>query len=160
MDSSAVSTTVLPLVGVALGTLGALTGQYLATRGAAKRHDDLRAAEARSERKETIVGFLDAAQRVEQFVDGRRRGRTPTETAVDDCVHALWLSKKRLELVCGPELTAAAHRYTSVLDSLVWSSTVEPGTGRSRYRAEFMDEARRQLGVAGPPLYSPTPTEV
>lgn len=148
MDATVVSATVLPLVGVALGSVGTLTGQYLATRGESRRHEDLRAAEVRSERKAAIVTFLDAVQRIEMVVDARSHGQAPAAGAVDphDLLRALWLAKKLLELVCSAGLVSAAHQYTSTLDSLVWSLP-EAGlsTTQKAYRGEFMDAARGEL---------------
>jgi len=158
MDGAALSATILPLVGVALGTAGTLTGQYLATRGEARRHTDQRAAETRAERKEAIVGFLDAVQRVEQVVDDRMHGRSPT-AAVDDLLHSLWLSKKLLELVCSFDLASAAHRYTSTLHDLAQSPSIAgPSAAQKECRAEFMEAARRELGIDGRRLYPPTGT--
>jgi hypothetical protein len=154
MDAATVSATILPLVGVALGTAGTLTGQYLATRGESRRHADQRAAEVRAECKEAIVGFLDAAQRVEQVVDDRTHGRPSAEAELDDRLHALWLAKKLLELVCGFDLASVAHKYTSTLHSLAWSTSIdEPSASQKKYRAEFMEAARRELGIQGPRLY-------
>lgn len=150
MDATVVSATVLPLLGVALGTVGTLTGQYLATRGESRRHEDLRAAEARFERKTAIMGFLDSVQRVETIVDRRRRSQAPTDDSVDtyDLLRALWLSKKVLELVCSVELATAAHGYTSTLDNLVWSSSLDELSGEQKiHRAEFMEAARHEMGV-------------
>jgi hypothetical protein len=144
--------TVLPLVGVALGTLGTLTGQYLATRGAARRHADERLAAERAERKEAIVAFLDHAQRVEQVIDARNHGRPVAEAAVDDQVHGLWQSKKVVELVCSHELSAAAHAYVRVLHNGARGAQPE-GDRFIETRGAFMEGARRELGVEGPPLY-------
>jgi len=160
MDATTVGAVVLPLVGVALGTAGTLTGQYLATRGDARRHLAAEAAAARTERKQAIVDFLDAAQRLEQRLDDRVHGRPQPDADVGDLLHALWLAKKVLELVCGYELATVAHRYTALLHSL---SRAAQSTGRSAehvaYRAEFIEAARRELGVAGPRLYPVTMAE-
>jgi len=153
MDAAIVSATILPLVGVALGTVGTLTGQYLATRAEFRRHTDQRAAADRAERKEAIVAFLDAAQRVEQVVEDRIRGRSPGDS-VDDLLHPLWLAKKLLELVCGFDLASVAHRYTSTLHTLAHAAAPDgPAAGWKEYRAEFMEAARRELGIRGPRLY-------
>jgi hypothetical protein len=148
-----VAATILPLVGVALGTAGTLTGQYLATRGEAQRHVERRTAEARAECKEAIVGFLGAAQRLEQVVDDRRRGQPPPPS-LDDLLHELWLAKKVLELVCGHELASAAHRYTSGLHAAAEGEEAPAGAPK-RERGDFMEAARRELGIDGPRLYKP-----
>jgi hypothetical protein len=162
MDTAIVSATILPLVGVALGTVGTLTGQYLATRGESRRHVEQRAAQTRAERKEAILSFLDVVQRVEQVVDARRHGRvgTPDDAATDDLLHSLWLAKKSLELVCSFELASIAHKYTTTIHTLAWSTTLPERSAQQReYRAEFMEGARRELGIQGPRLYRSTKTD-
>jgi hypothetical protein len=148
--------TVLPLVGVALGTAGTLTGQYLATRGDARRQATERDADLRGERKAAITTFLDAVQRVEQVVDARRRGVTaPDRQAVDDLLHTLWLTKKLLELVCGHEVATRAHHYTTTLNRLALAvdEDADLDIRQRTTRGGFMEAARAELGVAGPRLY-------
>lgn len=150
----AIVAVILPLVGVVLGTVGALTGQLLATRGESRRHADQQAAAVRAERKETIAGFLDATQRVEQVIDRRIRDGLPPSASSDDLLSALWLAKKMLELICSNELASAAHRYTSNLDTLDRSPELsEASADQRRYRGEFMEAARRELDIQEPPLY-------
>jgi hypothetical protein len=152
--------TALPLVGVALGTIGTLTGQYLATRGDAQRQANERAMGLRAERKAAIAAFLDGAQRMEQVVDARRRGVADGHPDVDDLLHSLWLNKKLLELVCGYDLARVAHRYTSTLTRLVHAPepTADLDLAQRTARGEFMETARDELGVTGPQLYrTPAP---
>jgi hypothetical protein len=66
MSWASVSPTVLPLVGVAIGACGTLLGQHLAIRVDARREAAGRAADQRAERKDAIIGFLSATERVEQ----------------------------------------------------------------------------------------------
>jgi len=129
----------LSLLGVALGTVGTLTGQFLATRGEARRHATERAAVARAEVKQAIVEFLDAVQSVEQFID-----TGTSRVGVDDLLHAMWLKKKVLDLVSDPELGHVAHQYTSTLHQL---ATGKPSTERGRLRVEFMNGARAALNA-------------
>jgi len=152
--------TVLPLVGVALGTLGTLTGQYLATRGAAHRHAEERAAAVRAERKAAIVGFLDKAQLVEQLLDARDRGRAEPEAEAERRMHEVWLAKKLVELACGNDLASIAHRYTSILQQRVWKPSEGQSAVQRDRRADFMEAARRELGVQEPRLYPPKRPEV
>lgn len=155
MSAGAVATAVLPLVGVALGTVGTMTGQYLASRGEARRQRAQRDGERRAERKTAIVDFMAAAQRVEQYLDALRHSRAVPDGPVDDRVHELWLAKKVIELVCGFELAGAAHRYTSVLSRA--SRSADPrasATEQKAARGEFMEAARRDLGVTELRLYA------
>lgn len=73
-------------------------------------------------------------------------------------MHAVWLAKKVIELVCSAGAAQAAHDYTGELNS---SSSKEvrrnSGTGglsaREReLRAAFMEAARQELGYTGEPL--------
>jgi hypothetical protein len=155
--SASISAVVLPLVGVLLGTAGTLTGQYLATRGDTRRHAAALAAAARAERKQAIVDFLAAAQRVEQVIDNAAHRAQPTDdTAVDELLHQLWLAKKLVELVCGHELASAAHDFTSTLENMARGNRADLADLSDRQRtarSEFMESARHELGVTGPRLY-------
>lgn len=154
MDAGTIGAVALPLVGVLLGTLGTLTGQYLATRGDLKRHTAELAAAARAERKQSIVDYLASAQRVEQVIDNalHRQVRADSD-AVDLVLHNLWLAKKLLELVCSYELASAAHTFTSTLENLARSRPAGLTERQRADRAEFMEAARRELGISGPRLY-------
>jgi hypothetical protein len=153
VDAATLGAIILPLVGVALGTAGTLTGQYLATRGESRRHSDQRTAALRAERKEAIARFLDAVQRVEQEIDNRRRGR-PAEAEIGDLVHAMWLAKKLLELVSGADTANAAHFYAKALHGQLSGDRDDPSSAPERpLRGEFMEAARAELGVPGPRLY-------
>lgn len=149
MDGATLGATILPLIGVALGTIGTLTGQFLATRGESRRHAERTAAQARAERKEAIAGFLDAAQRIEQVVYDRPHGTQPVDGVVTEQLHALWLAKKLLELVGSADLASVAHRYTSTLHSTVHTPSAEMRDRMKQCRGEFMEAARRELGLSG-----------
>lgn len=66
MSWASVSSTVLPLAGVVIGACGTLLGQHLALRVDARREAASRAADQRAERKDAIIGYLSATERVEQ----------------------------------------------------------------------------------------------
>jgi len=161
MSWTAVSASVLPLVGVALGTAGALFGQRFTTRAQLQR-DSLQRVEAqRAERKEAIIGFLSAAERIEKLRGKMAHDGGPSEGAdVGELTHALWLAKKIIELVCSAQLAQAAQDYTRELDRCTWELVGKKWTGASRalspreheLRVEFMEAARRELGYAGEPL--------
>lgn len=157
MSWASVSSTVLPLAGVALGSGSTLVGQYLALRGGARRDAAQQAAERRAERKEAIIGFLSAAERIEQ-----QRGQLASENRRDseqvaEQMHAVWLAKKIVELVCSGEVAQAAHDYTRELN--IGSKEFSGGGGsgglsvREReLRAAFLEAARQELGYTGEPL--------
>ncbi|MEV6152571.1 hypothetical protein AB0L53_19705 [Nonomuraea sp. NPDC052129] len=151
MTWEAFSTTVLPLLGVLLGTCGTLLGQYLATRVDSKRLEHDRLAAMRAERKAAILSFLDAAQRIELILDKQPvfKDRLDENTAQED-LHKLWLAKKSVELVCSPELAQCAHDYTSALHvTLRNPDRVADPAARRKTRYLMMESARRDLGIAG-----------
>lgn len=161
MTWATVSATVLPLVGVALGTAGTLLGQRFATRADARRDALQRADAQRGERKEAIISFLSAAERIETV---RASAAYDHDRAADvdiaDLTHALWLAKKLIEIVCSAGLAQAAHDYTRELDRCTWRLKRNGWTGISaalterehELRVQFMEAARRELGYAGEPL--------
>ena len=82
-------------------------------------------------------------------------------------LHAVWLAKKIIELVCSGTLAHAAQDYTLELNRA--SRELGPkGTGRRspsfsdrerQLRAEFLEAARREMGYAGEPLLRGTHTK-
>jgi hypothetical protein len=168
MSWAAVSPTILPLAGVVVGACGTLLGQHQALRVDARREAVKRALDQRAERKDAIIGFLGATERVEQH-----RGQLALEPGhgagdLIELMHAVWLAKKIIELVCSGTLAQAAQDYTLELNRA--SQDLRPGgagrpspalSARERQlRAEFMEAARRELGYAGEPLQRRTRTEV
>jgi hypothetical protein len=160
MSWSSVSPTVLPLAGVVVGACGTLLGQHMAMRVDARREATRRASDQRAERKDAIIGFLSATERVEQH-----RGQLTIESgheavALVELMHAVWLAKKIIELVCSGTLAQSAHDYTRELNcasqELRSNSTSRRSPALSarerQLRAEFMEAARRELGYAGEPL--------
>ena len=154
------SSTVLPLAGVVIGACGTLLGQHLALRVDARREASQRAVNQRAERKDAIVGFLSATERIEQH-----RGQFALEPGHDpgeliELMHAAWLAKKIIELVCSGTLAQAAQDYTHELNRASQELRQADAAPRSpalsarerQFRAEFMEAARRELGYAGEPL--------
>jgi hypothetical protein len=69
-----------------------------------------------AERIDAIIGFLSATERVEQH-----RGQLSVEPGHDagdviELMHAIWLAKKIIELVCSGTLAQAAQDYTHELN--------------------------------------------
>ena len=74
-----------------------------------RREAARRASDQRAERKDAIIGFLSATGRVEQH-----RGQLSAEPGHDawdliELMHAVWLAKKIIELVCSCMLAQAAQ---------------------------------------------------
>ncbi|MFC4056574.1 hypothetical protein ACFOY4_43395 [Actinomadura syzygii] len=148
-----VSTTVLPLAGVVLGSAGTLIGQYLATRVDSRRARFEQASAERSERKAALIEFLSAAQQVELCLDRLSMGERLDDSEMWQHLHALWLAKKVPELVCSPPVAQAAHDYTSALHALLRGQTPGEGTPPKRdLRFAFLEAARRELGTTNEPL--------
>ena len=167
MSWASVSPTVLPLAGVAVGACGTLLGQHLAMRVDARREASRRASDQRAERKDAIIGFLSVTERVEQY-----RGQLSVEASRDagdliELMHAVWLAKKIIELVCSGTLAQAAQDYTRELNRASQelgphnTSRRSPGLSirEQQLRAEFMETARRELGYGGEPLLRRTHAE-
>ena len=106
---------------------------------------------------------------------GQHRGQLKAEpdpdapplTELIELMHAVWLAKKIIELVCSGTLAQAAQDYTLELNRA--SLELGPkGTGRRspsfldrerQLRAEFLEAARREMGYAGEPLLRSTHTK-
>jgi hypothetical protein len=157
MTWASISSTALPLVGVALGAGGTLLGQYLALRAGVRRDATQRASEQRGERKQAIIDFLSAAEPIEQLRGKLQEGNRGKSAVITEQMHAVWLAKKVIELVCSANLAQAAQDYTEELNagSKEFARTGRAG-GLSRLerqrRATFMEMARRELGYKGEPL--------
>ncbi|MFG2484971.1 hypothetical protein ACGFSI_19715 [Streptomyces virginiae] len=145
--------TVLALVGVLLGTMGTLVGQHLATRVEVRRDQQRQGETERAERKEAILEFLAAAQGVELVLDRRSLGLPAADEPEDKILHALWLAKKAVELVCSHEVAQAAHDYTEALHQIIRGVVAngQASTQRERRHA-FMEAARCELGSNRPRL--------
>ena len=148
MSWASVSPTALPLAGVAIGACGTLLGQHMAIRVDARREAARRALDQRAERKEAIIGFLSATERVEQH-----RGQLAAEPGHDaggllDLMHAVWLAKKIIELVCSGALAQAAQDYTMELNRSSKELRSHSASRQSpalsarerQLRAEFMEQ--------------------
>jgi hypothetical protein len=160
MNWASVSSTVLPLVGVLLGFAGTLLGQHLSQRGESRREAARQAGEQRAERKDAIIGFLSAAERIEHHRGLPEAQRPGHDGQLTELLHAVWLAKKIIELVCSGDVAQAAHDYTRELNRRSHElerselADVSAGltTGERRLRAEFIEAARREMGYQGEPL--------
>lgn len=167
MSWSSVSATVLPLAGVVLGGGGALLGQRMALRVEVRRDDARRVTEQRAERKDAIIGFLGATERVEAFRGQLREQFSHDVAHLTELMQAVWLAKKIIEIVCSGALAQAAQNWTLELNGsardirqhgLTTARTRLSGRER-QLRAEFMEAARREMGYTGEPLQARTYAE-
>lgn len=159
------SATIFPLAGVALGTAGTLLGQRFATRVEVQRDAFQRSSAQRAERKEAIISFLSAAERIELLrAKMAHDNHLPGSDEIGELIHALWLAKKIIELVCSAQLAQAAHDYTRELDRCTWELEGKEWKGASRalspreheLRVQLLEAARRELGYVGEPLHGRT----
>ncbi len=110
---------------------------------------------------------MSASERVEQH-----RGQLAAAPGLDagaliELVHAVWLAKKIIELVCSGPLVQSAQDYTVELNRASQELRPHGSSGRSyglsaterQLRAEAMESARRELGYAGEPLLRRTRAE-
>jgi|SRR5437868_6161948 len=155
-----VSTVVLPLVGVALGSLSTLIGQYLSTRVDVRRAKHEEASAERAERKEAIMDFLSAAQQAELLLDRFASGQQRDEPEIYDRLHALWLAKKVPELVCSPAVAQAAHDYALALHKLLREQPMPAGPTKREFRFAFLEAARKEFAIASEPLRRDSPTGI
>ncbi|MCP3822537.1 hypothetical protein NLX86_31975 [Streptomyces sp. A3M-1-3] len=125
-------------------------GQHLATRDEVRRDQQRRGETERAERKEAILGFLAAAQRVELVLDRRSLGLPSADEPEDETLHALWLAKKAVELVCSHEAAQAAHDYTEALHQIMRDVAAGQDPTKRERRYAFMETARSQQVSPGP----------
>jgi hypothetical protein len=102
----------------------------------------------------------------------QHRGQLAAEPGHDagdilELMHAVWLAKIIIELVCSGTLAQAAHDYTRGLNRASQELRSHGAGQRSpalsarerQLRAEFMEAARRELGYEGEPLLRRTGAE-
>jgi hypothetical protein len=152
---SALLPALLSLVGVGLGTVGTLVGQYLSSRVSTRQHDAQQWAAHRAELKASIMRFVSLVQQVTP--PGRPDGRagTPAQSPSERLVNELWLAQHELDLVAvSEELRGATYRYAQRLTTVAArESHQERGDDLLREaQIEFMDAARRDLWPSGPTL--------
>lgn len=153
MGRPGVSGAIFSLVGVLIGSSTALLGQYLVARVQARTEAFEREELRRTERKETIVAFLAAAQRVESLIDALRREEVIDREAATGPMNDVWLAKKVAELVCSLEFAQAAHNYAATLEVYLLDTTTDRWSDRKRSdRWEALESARRDLGNADGPI--------
>ena len=153
MGSIDLASAVLPLAGVAIGTTGALIGQFLTARFASRTEAQRIWAERRAERKESIMKFLDAAQDVELLLDETREDRPLAAPAARERLHRLWLEKKRVELVCSTQFAQAAHNYARVLNTFARDERINRHSDvDADFRTRVMELARTELGISAEPI--------
>jgi hypothetical protein len=126
----------LSLLGVGLGTVGTLVGQYLSSRVSARQQDVQRWAAHRTELKASVLQVLGAVRRVQ-------RAGSSAGPVLDE----LWLAQEEVDLVAvSAELRGATYRYARQVTAVAGRepSASDPDD-MHRAQVEFMDAARRDL---------------
>lgn len=135
--SSTLAPALFSLLGVALGSVGTLVGQYLTSRTSLRQLDLQQVAVLRAERKEAIMQFLSVVREVE------RLGSDMTDRLEND----LWLAQQAVDLVCSEPVRGATYRLARhVVDTAQnGPSDLAPGQPAPDQMIEFMDAAYREL---------------
>lgn len=138
---------VLSLVGVALGAVGSLFGQYLVSRVSARQSEAQEAAAHRAELKGVILKFLEVAFRVKKAAlapaspgDGGEAGLATAES-----VDEMWLAHAEIDLAARSEpLRGAAYRFATRLTEAARGGGADAAV-LHRAQVEFMDAAYDDL---------------
>lgn len=134
----------VPLVGVVLGSAGALLGQRVTVRSESNREQQRVRSTTLAEHRQKIMAYLSATQRAELSLDRRRLGRPPDDSQLDEELHAIWLGVKDIYLACSPALADAAKEYAHSLHNLSRGRTNNLAAKR-QHRADFLALARLEI---------------
>jgi hypothetical protein len=147
-----VASVVVPLLGVALGAIGALLGTYLSTRVTKQQAEDAKAAARRAEYKAAIEAFLEAAESVQQAAERRyQEGHLPQD--VGSRTHQMWFRQRCIELVCSAALKEKALDYARRMEHACYRKlppNVDVWDFIRERRDPFLATARRELGIPQP----------
>jgi hypothetical protein len=149
----ALAPAVLSLAGVALGAVGSLLAQHLASRSNAREVEAERRAAHRAELRASIMRLLGSAHRAERAIaDAAERGavaRARDDQSVVAVLHELWLAQQELDLVAISEpLRGVAFRYTRAIADTAdreLAATGDDADDLLDLRIAFMDAARLDL---------------
>ena len=146
---SSVTTVVVPLLGVVVGAAGAVLAQYFTTRVTRQQAEAAAKAAARTERKKTILDFLEVTQSVEQAAEQRHMdGELPDDFPIR--VHAMWFQLRCIKLVGSHALVDKATSYVQCLYTAIYKELPE-GLNVWQFLAEynepFLDSARDELDI-------------
>ena len=137
---------VLSLAGVALGAVGTLFGQYLASRASSRQLEAQQSTAHRSELKVVILKFLDIAFRVQKATSALPHGGGGgADSAITELVEDMWLAHAEIDLAARTEpLRGAAYRFAARLTEAARGE----GANRAvlhRAQVEFMNAAYDDL---------------
>jgi hypothetical protein len=135
------------LIGVVLGSLGAIGAQWVGARSASKVADSARAEQKLALQRQLIREFLQEAQEAEERAIYRYQNGHAQQGATS---RNLWFLQKYLSLII-PELSGTAEAYAWRLDRLLWNDLDEGYAdvwhAMSGPRTRFLDAAGKVVHV-------------
>lgn len=171
MDWAVLAPAIFSLIGVAVGAAGSFGGVLVTQRTTRQQARAQLETARRTERKETILGYLDAVEDSWMLMDGLW-GRRPLvskkgEVLNDDADieherhmrnHDVWYHQTRINLVMPKPVREAALALTN----RIYEATFHPDRVASNLwqyiepaQTAFLDAARRDLGIEQLAVYGP-----
>lgn len=140
----------IALAGVVLGVVVTFIGQILTRRQASILSVDNQKAALRSDRREAIYRFLEAAAPVYELVSVKAEySDLEFRDKMDKAQADLWFRQRCIDVVCRPELRKAASRYAKTLEQVLFRGLPTEGLILGDYIADFerdfFDLARKEL---------------
>lgn len=143
------------ITGVAVGGAVSFITQWITLRAETRRHRENINEARRTERLTETISYLKLIQQAEAIAvekHDRRNSVPDLDLRAAQVVEAIWTAQRTLELLCEPEVSAAAHDLSGVahriitngsaLESVVWE--IRP------VRRAFIEAARQQITNASP----------
>ncbi|MET9486714.1 hypothetical protein [Nocardia sp. NPDC006630] len=140
-----------PLVGVAIGTVGTLTAQFMAMHTNSALSRASHRLTLRADRRDAIYAFLDAAQVADEVADLKHLGKGFDENQAREAMHQTWFRYKCIEVIGSAELRSRALAYTFRMNESVWGDLP---TGQTvwtfmkEHREPFLEAARVELDAS------------
>ncbi|MEV5239187.1 hypothetical protein AB0K89_08735 [Streptomyces cinnamoneus] len=120
------TTSLPPLIGVVLGTVASLVGQFLqgraSERAEARRSERERAEARRNERLSHLVAFLCAVQEAERVaVDRYQHNEADAQwhMRARQALDKVWVTQKTIHMVCASEVNKAARRAAFAVQDVI-----------------------------------------
>jgi hypothetical protein len=137
------------LCGVVVGSIVTFVGQSLSRRQTSSLSIAEQKAGLRKDRREAIYNFLQAAQTAYAVATTESSIEQGLITSKKTSVEAeLLFRQKCIDVLCRPELRAAASQYAGAINNILWGYKPE-GVKISQYIADienaFFDIARKEL---------------
>jgi len=144
-----VISSVLPLLGVLVGTAATVFGQRSTTRESRIRSEEERRQTRRAEIKSVISVYLEAAQHLQTQLYAREHGREVSDIPV--MVEQIWLAHAQVDIVCSERLRDPLVRHATVLNEVARHEEDHPDWWKAvlPYKAILLDAIREELELTG-----------